>query len=131
MWALRERIAPNKSAFSFASKVAVNLCISQWRKARTVPIGSRRIVDELHPTPDDELETSENDAWLQHQLETQPSKEHQVLHLRQVEGKSNAEIAAIVGIEPSSVATLLSRARHRLLDEFRQRGNYHTKPGQH
>lgn len=122
MWALRERFQPDSSAQAFASRVAVNLCISQWRKARTVPIGERRIIDDRHPAPDAALEATENDAWLQRQLQTLPSKEHQVLRLRQVEGKNNAEIAAILGIEQSSVATLLSRARHRLLDEFRRHG---------
>lgn len=123
VWALRERLQPDPSVLSFASRVAVNLCISQWRKARTVPIGERRIIDDHHPAPDTALETSENDAWLQRQLQALPTKEHQVLRLRQVEQKTNAEIAAILGIEQSSVATLLSRARHRLLDEFRRRSN--------
>jgi Sigma-70, region 4. len=41
--------------------------------------------------------------------------------LRQVEGRSKEEIARLLGIEVRSVATLLARARQRLLNEIRKR----------
>lgn len=44
-----------------------------------------------------------------------------VLRLRQVERKSAEEIAAIMGISPGSVPTLLARARHAMLEELRRR----------
>lgn len=50
-----------------------------------------------------------------------PSKEYQILKLRQVEQKTNEEIAKLLGIEKTSVATLLSRARIKILKEFQKR----------
>ena len=50
-----------------------------------------------------------------------PSTQYQVLHLRQVEKKSMEEIAGIIGITPASAATILSRARQRMLTEIRRR----------
>ena len=47
--------------------------------------------------------------------------QHQVLRLRQIELKDNAEIAAILGIKSASVATLLSKARRQLLADIRKR----------
>jgi RNA polymerase sigma-70 factor (ECF subfamily) len=41
--------------------------------------------------------------------------------MRQVEHLSNGEIARRLGIAETSVSTLLSRARHTLLDEIRRR----------
>lgn len=52
-----------------------------------------------------------------------PGTEYTVLHLRQVEGLDNKAIALRLGIEERSVATLLSRARRRLLEEIRKRRN--------
>ena len=67
------------------------------------------------------METQENDMWLQQKLLELPSTQYQVLHLRQVEKKSMEEIAGIIGITPASAATILSRARQRMLTEIRRR----------
>lgn len=67
------------------------------------------------------LEEQENNEWLRKQLAGLPSTEYTVLHLRQVEGLDNKTIAYRLGIEERSVATLLSRARHRLLEEIKKR----------
>lgn len=71
--------------------------------------------------PDAMLESAENDRWLGMQIGRLPSGEHAVLHLRQVEHKTTEEIAAIVGISPGSVPTLLARARRKLMEEIRKR----------
>lgn len=62
--------------------------------------------------------------WLQQKLKQLPSNQYLVLHLRQVEKKSMEEIAAIVGITPQSAATLLSRARQRMLQEIRKKNQH-------
>lgn len=67
------------------------------------------------------IEAEETDAWLQRRLQALPPMQHQVLRLRQIELKDNAEIAAILGIKPASVATLLSKARRQLLADIRKR----------
>lgn len=52
-----------------------------------------------------------------------PPKEYQILRMRQVEQLSNGEIAKLLGIEKTSVATLLSRARIKLFNEIKRRIN--------
>lgn len=68
-------------------------------------------------------ETTDNERWLEQRLKTLPSNEHAVLHLRQVERKTDQEIASILGISASSVPTLLSRARRKLLADIMRRRN--------
>ena len=41
--------------------------------------------------------------------------------LRQVEGRSYEEIAALLGIEPTSARVILSRARKWLLKQYKER----------
>lgn len=67
-----------------------------------------RFVNASGRTPLTDIEDRANDAWLQRQLSRLPSTEYEILHLRQVERKSNGEIAAILGITPQSVTTLLA-----------------------
>ena len=43
------------------------------------------------------------------------------MEMRQGEGKSNDEIARIMGIAPASVATMLSAARRKIFEELKKR----------
>ena len=63
----------------------------------------------------------EDEDWLLRKLASLPTRQYMVLRLRQVERKSAEEIAAIMGISPGSVPTLLARARHAMLEELRRR----------
>jgi RNA polymerase sigma-70 factor (ECF subfamily) len=44
-----------------------------------------------------------------------------VLRMRQLEHRELSEIADILGIRQTSVSTLLSRARHELLNKLKRR----------
>ena len=55
------------------------------------------------------------------QIEQLPSTNGIILRMRQLEQKELDEIAALLGIQKSSVSTLLSRARHQLLQELKRR----------
>ena len=71
--------------------------------------------------PDEALEAQEDDRWLKQQLRSLPSTEYTILRMRQVEGLTNEEIACRLGLESTSVSTLLSRARRSLLEEIRKK----------
>ena len=60
-------------------------------------------------------EVADDERWLEQRMQALPSTEYQVLHLRQVERKTDQQIAAILGIGIASVPTLLSRARRKLM----------------
>lgn len=79
------------------------------------------IADSKAPAPDVCVEIKEDHNWLMKRVAELPPKEYQILKLRQVEHKSNEEIAKLLGMEKTSVATLLSRARMKILKEFQKR----------
>lgn len=93
------------------------------RHPSTIPIDAQPLdrVASHNSAPDIALEEQENERWLQKKLKQLPSNQYLVLHLRQVEKKSTEEIAAIVGITPGSVVTLLARARQKMLQEIRKK----------
>ena len=80
------------------------------------------MIDERNAQPDVVLENAENERWFESKCRSLPSTEYRVLNLRQVERRSDEEIAAILGIGVASVPTLLSRARRKLLEAVRKRG---------
>ena len=121
LWGMHSSIDGQKAAEALTMSIARHLCIDIIRRRRTIPMDSRPLIDDRHATPDTALENAENEQWLEQRLKALPSNEHAVLHLRQVERKDDTEIAAILGIAVSSVPTILSRARHKLLADFMRR----------
>lgn len=121
LWTLRNELTRYRSVSALAVSIARNLCIDTMRRRRTVPIEGKMILDESHPRPDDALSTADDEAWLAKRLSLLPPREYQILRMRQVEMKSNQDIADILGITPSSVATKLSAARHKLLEDIKRR----------
>ena len=77
------------------------------------------IVDE--DTPQDQQEYNELEKWLDEQIDSLPSTSGMVLRMRQLEHRELSEIADILGIRQTSVSTLLSRARHELLNKLKRR----------
>lgn len=122
LWTLHEDIDGRASAEKLAACMAHNMVIDEYRKRRTVPIDDRRnIIDEKQPQPDTCYEINENHEWLMRRIEALPSSEYQILRLRQVERKTNEEISKLLGMEKTSVATMLSRARMKILNDFKER----------
>lgn len=113
LWTLRDNISSARHARGLAVVAARNRALDMLRQSHTVSLTTGVTVVAI--------EAEETDAWLQRRLQALPPMQHQVLRLRQIELKDNAEIAAILGIKPASVATLLSKARRQLLADIRKR----------
>lgn len=122
LWTLRDDLDRVRSVEALAAGMARNLCLDLLRRRRPASsVEDLSLADECTPAPDDRLTAMDNEAWLLRRLATLPTKEYEVLRLRQVEHRTTAEIAAIAGIAESSVPTLLSRARRKLLQSFQHR----------
>lgn len=122
LWTLRENINNQTEAEKLAVCIARNKAVDCHRKNKTVILDVKcSIPDDRQPTPDICIETMENREWLMRRISALPSTEYQILHMRQVERKTNDEIARLLGIEKTSVATLLSRARMKILKEIKKR----------
>lgn len=121
LWALRHSLEQLRSVEAYATTITRHLCMDFVKQRRHIPIDGMAITDDNGAAPDTQLEVDDNEEWLRRQLEKLPTKEHQVLHLRHVEQKTNKEIAEILGMETTSVATILSRARHKMMERLNRR----------
>lgn len=120
LWTIRGEVDDAKRAVGLAVTIARNLTIDKLRRKSKDALDEISIADSPYAQPDYILEENENSVWLKERLGRLPSKEYSVLRLRQVERKTTEEIAAIVGIQPVSVPTLLARARKKLLDDIKK-----------
>ena len=122
LWTLRNDISSKTDAEKLAVCIARNKAIDVHRKRPQQPLDSHsNTADSKAPAPDVCVEIKEDHNWLMKRVAELPPKEYQILKLRQVEHKSNEEIAKLLGMEKTSVATLLSRARMKILKEFQKR----------
>ena len=124
LWAVHDDLHDDEHAQRLARMVARQLAIDFLRHrqrtlARIVPIDGNTGFD--HNSPQSRMETEEDEQWLRQRMANLPPREMQVMEMRQSEGKTNEEIAHIMGITPASVGTMLSAARRRLFEELKKR----------
>jgi RNA polymerase sigma-70 factor (ECF subfamily) len=122
LWEMAGRLEEISSLDAFTATVARHLSVSSYRKNRKFAGQDAfwKMTDRV-AGPDEAMEAKDEGKWLERKLMELPSTEYAILHMRQVERLSNKEIALRLGIAETSVGTLLSRARRRLLEEIRKR----------
>ena len=107
----------------YAATIARHLTLNQLRIKQPLSMDERHAAIQSSPSPLDIMIQREEEQWLQQRIRDLPPTQHAVLHMRQVEHRSSAQIAALLGIKETSVSTLLARARRQLLEEIRQYKN--------
>jgi RNA polymerase sigma factor (sigma-70 family) len=110
---------------SWLAAVATNMWRDEYRRgARRLRLLTHHALDTVHsdpaPAPDAELLRGERRGAIRALLGTLAPREQRLLLLRH-EGYSYRELAAAVGVEVSSIGTLLARAHATLLAEWRRR----------
>ena len=107
----------------YASTIARHLTLNRLRSKPPLLLDERQTMSQTSPSPLDIIIQREDEQWLQERIRNLPPTQHAVLHMRQVECRPNAQIAALLGIKETSVNTLLARARRQLLEEIRKYKN--------
>jgi len=95
-------------------RIVRNVCHDLWRRRRTH--ATEALGDELGTgeSPEDALLRSASRSALRDAIDALPAEFREVIVLREIEGMSYAEIAAVVEVPAGTVMSRLSRARRRL-----------------
>ncbi|MGN1375393.1 MAG: RNA polymerase sigma factor [Prevotella sp.] len=105
---------------SLTFSVARNTALDYCRKSRKIVFHDDMNICGTtgESAPDDRYIAEEELQQIIKRMEKLPPSEYQILKLRQIEMKSNSEIASLLGIEKASVATILARARKKIFKDF-------------
>lgn len=114
--ALEQGVRPRKPA-SWLLTIASNAIKQRFRQESARPRQVELDREIAGATPDDDGPTV---GELLAALSKIPPQQRQALVLREFEGRSYAEIAAILGVTQSALETLLFRARRSLAEELEQ-----------
>ena len=120
LWQMHDELERYDSVEALATLMAKHLLRNRQRRRKTETL-DETIVVSLSTSPHEQLEMKEDDEWLSRKLQQLPTTQRSLLYMRQVERRSHEEIARLLGIEITSVSTLLSRARRTLLEEIKRR----------
>ena len=120
LWQMCDELEDAGRTGALAALMARHLTRNRQRRRPLHELNEAMTV-ALDTGPHELLEEKENEAWLASRLERLPDTQRTLLYMRQVERRSHEEIARLLGIEQTSVSTLLARARRTLLEEIRQR----------
>lgn len=134
LWAVHHELRNHGHAFRLARIAVRQLAIDSLRhkkhtSALMVEMDGQKTGDSTAWQPPDTttaspqgaMEMEEDEQWLRQRMAMLPSREMQVMMMRQTEQKSNGEIARIMGIGTASVATMLSAARKKIFEDLKKR----------
>jgi RNA polymerase sigma-70 factor (ECF subfamily) len=119
LWQMHDELERYQSVEGIVALMAKHLLRNHQRRKPSETL-DEAVVVSLLTSPQDELEMKEDDEWLTKKLQQLPTTQRTLLYMRQVERRSHEEIATLLGIETTSVSTLLARARRTLLEEIKR-----------
>lgn len=111
-----ERGERPRQAQNWLMTIAHNVCRQRFRNASRRPTETEWDDALAAPVPDDD--TGPSIADVQRALEHLPFNQRSALVMRELEGRSYAEIAAVLELTVSAVETLLFRARRALREQL-------------
>ena len=122
LWLMRERV--EKEAEALVVRLTKNVCVDEWRRQQrrgsttTTDIAANRIL-ATEPPP---MEMDEAGRKLQEAVATLPESERRLFRMRHELEMDIAEIAAVTGLHPRSISTIISRARQKIIQQLKKGG---------
>jgi RNA polymerase sigma-70 factor (ECF subfamily) len=107
-WRNLERFRSDAAPFTWLYRIAVNEAL-QRRRRKQLPTTELEEADASHSDP--ALETAELRGYLVARLRALPIEHRAAIVLRDVEGLSNEEVAAVLGISVAAAKSRIHRAR--------------------
>jgi RNA polymerase sigma-70 factor (ECF subfamily) len=116
LWNMRQQINEIHNIDAFAFRMTRNLCLDRLRAAKPNLIDENlesalRNREGKNGDPENLMIMSDAVKEVQRLIDRLPEQQKTIIHLRDVEGYSNEEIAEIMDMEVNTVRVNVSRAR--------------------
>ena len=128
VWNRREHWDDIESIEAFCLTICRNIAIDKVKKAEN----QNQSLSDEHDVPDSSYTSNPEEQALQRDrirqirrlIDSLPEKQRSCMQLRDFEGKSYKEIAAILGISEEQVKVNIFRARQTVKQKFKETENY-------
>lgn len=123
LWRQRHRLLSEQPVHFYLRRILMNLCIDHLRRAsKQQPV--QRFEEQWFTAsaldPEQQMEAAELQSQLQLCLKELPVKQKAVLLLRDIEGHTVAETAALLSCSQNSVLVNLHLARKKIKEKMQQ-----------
>ena len=128
LWNKRQELDRYDNLEAIATSSVKNYCIDILRRKKVVIFGenaSSLTVQDEEASPHESMEREETARLLGNILKQLPDMYREIITMKEIDGLSYDEIAAITGYNINTLRVTLSRGRKMIRDEFkRQRYEY-------
>jgi len=129
LWNRLEELEKYSSLEAFAVTTTRNYCIDVLRKGKQMinEDGSRQYnIMNDEPTPHEELERSETSDLLHRIIKDLPENYRTIITLKEIDGMTYDEVAALTDQNVNTLRVNLSRARKMIREEFKKQRYEHS-----
>ncbi|MCK0070944.1 RNA polymerase sigma factor [Kordiimonas laminariae] len=119
VWKSANRYDPEYKLSTWMTRIAINVAVSHYRKNRKHKEATETIDDHSSIAAPDNFENSEQNHLLK-QILQQETPLNRALVILYLEGNNQAEIAEILGISGSNVASKLHRLKTKFAKQHAQ-----------
>lgn len=129
LWKMNAKLNHYNSVEALAMTMIRNYCIDLLRKTERIPENNLKVIQSFHsnePTPHEQMESVETYKIVLGILNKMPENYREVICLRDIEGFSYEEMAAITNQNINALRVILSRARKLLREEYKK---YYNETG--
>lgn len=130
IWNNREKMVEIQNIEAWCMRITRNLSLDRLRsnnRRETKPIEETYNIHHEALTPHESTEADENMERINQFISELPDKQREIIHLRDVEGYSYAEICEILELEMSQVKVYLFRARNAVREKILKINAYGLK----
>jgi RNA polymerase sigma-70 factor (ECF subfamily) len=128
VWNRREQWDEIESIEAFCLTICRNLALDKAKKSEAQNIQ----LDDSHDPPDRSYTSNPEEQTVQHDriqlvrqlIDSLPEKQRSCIQLRDIEGKSYKEIAAVMDISEQQVKVNIFRARQAIRQKYSETENY-------
>jgi RNA polymerase sigma-70 factor, ECF subfamily len=103
-------------------RITVNRCLDIRKQGRNRVVLPETEIAAKHPDPEESTQTEQTKTILRASLNELPDRERTAIVLRDLEGRSTAEVARILRSSESTVRSQISMGRKKLKDFILRRG---------
>jgi RNA polymerase sigma-70 factor (ECF subfamily) len=119
LWNIREKLDEYNSIEALAVQVTKNLALDKIKLRKPEgPKLENLVLDSGYANPSKELEEKDAITHIRKLIETLPSLQQTIIHMKDIEGYELSEIAEITGTQIEAVRVNLSRARKKIREQF-------------